>query len=52
MDKDNKLMKNIAWGISAFIGFVVAEKIYSASVKKIEEEKDLETIELIEEESE
>lgn len=38
--KENKLMKNIAWGISAFIGFVVAERLYETTINKLEQEKE------------
>lgn len=31
----NKLVKNVLWGVSAFIGFVVAEEIYRAGISSI-----------------
>lgn len=32
---ENKLVKNILWGVSALIGFVVAEGVYKASMYTI-----------------
>ena len=32
----NKVMKNVLWGVSAFIGFVVAENIYRSGMRTIE----------------
>ena len=31
----NKLVKNVLWDVSAFIGFVVAEGIYRAGISLI-----------------
>lgn len=45
MDKDNKIMKNIAWGVSALIGFIIAERIYDKSIKAIDKHEEILEIE-------
>lgn len=43
---NEKIIKNIMWGVSAIVGIVIAEKIYDAGIKAIEKEDKESVIEI------
>ncbi len=48
----NKIIKNVLWGVSALIGFVVAEGVYRAGIGAVNKRELIGDCEIISEEIE
>lgn len=37
----NKIIKNVLWGVSALVGFIVAEGVYKAGLNSIDKHEEI-----------